>query len=104
VHIVETPIGLCITNHTGLIDGFKQGSIGTLSDPIMNGLIQNQVFGFLNVSPTTFNEDTKGLMEKYLGEEPSGNVFFSQFENLTTTFNEGRMGRKVDQSHHWDFQ
>lgn len=95
VHIVETPIGLCITNHTGLIDGFKQGSIGTLSDPIMNGLIQNQVFGFLNVSPTTFNEDTKGLMEKYLGEEPSGNLFFSQFENLTTTFNEGRMELRI---------
>jgi hypothetical protein len=61
----------------------------------MNGLIQNQVFGFLNVSPTTFNEDTKGLMEKYLGEEPSGNVFFSQFENLTTTFNEGRMELRI---------
>jgi Domain of unknown function (DUF4836) len=92
--IVKTPLGLCFTNDQENTVKYKHGPMGAMSDALMNGLTQNQMFLYANLDPATYNPLTKSAAEKLTGEG-GGNVLTRQFKFVQMSQKDGRVQLKL---------
>jgi Domain of unknown function (DUF4836) len=94
MYLVKTPLGLCLTNHKGKLEDFRNGQSGVMSDLLMNGLLNNQGFMYANLNPATFDEDTKDAITKLMGDE-SGNIVLRQFQDLSCEMKDGQFEMRL---------